>query len=754
MNVTIDKVIKKASVYYRNNKLYEINNGFVKLTGYTYNDIIGQSLNELYKKLRISKVNCSKNSKILYQGYIFTNNNEPKYVEIICKVLDKENEEISFTQKGSNEFLKGLLSTCLDINKDKTESVAIYSYPDLIHLKTNKNYTYTWKRFNPEILDLTGMPYIPINHSFLTDLKKKGCFYKEEKEFTDNRGNTTYWTIKSNLIYEDGEARYLKNTFIEETSKVLIRKTFEKQKTDMEIILDNIPGLIIKLNNQGEYTYTSKINSDKLAPYREYNRPLNTKEVFEFFKYNDIHGKELSFEEFPDYRVLKGEILNDFIIIGTSPFAITYHQCNGTPIYDSEGNIEGAILLYKDIEDSIKNEEYNTLTSSMKNLEVDYVTMSYKDFNIKYINDNAFESIKKICPHVNSVVEVIGGNFFDFYTNDVKEKKEIISKIKLCIKEKSSRYIHKQKLIEEGKINYIKTIFQPIFDKNNQVEKITSIGMYITDEELANQQMSKALRIQDEIFVNTSHELKTPINLIFSASQLLNVYLKNESVDYRRDKIEYSNKIIMQNCYRTIKLINNILDVSKMEQGFYDLSLENKNIVSVVDNIVMSVSDYIKDKKLSIIFDPKVEEKFIALDLYKFERIMLNLISNAIKFSKNNGVIFLDLIDKEDFIEVSIKDQGIGIDEQNLKSIFKKFNQENKSFNRKAEGTGIGLSLVQSMVELHGGTIDVESTVGVGSKFTIHLPTKTVNSPINLQDEYSFEDKVEMIRFELSDIYS
>lgn len=202
-----------------------------------------------------------------------------------------------------------------------------------------------------------------------------------------------------------------------------------------------------------------------------------------------------------------------------------------------------------------------------------------------------------------------------------------------------------------------------------------------------------------------------------------------------------------------MKLINNILDVSKMEHGYSKLSLKNKNIVDILDNMVMSVSDYIKNKDLSIVFDPKVEEKIMGLDLYKFERIMLNLISNAIKFSNDKGVIFIDLIDNETFVEISIKDQGIGIDNESLESIFSKFKQEDKSLNRNAEGTGVGLYLVKSLIELHGGSIDVESTLNIGTKFTITLPAEIIKETVLVDDDYNEEDRVDMIKFEMSDIY-
>lgn len=411
-------------------------------------------------------------------------------------------------------------------------------------------------------------------------------------------------------------------------------------------------------------------------------------------------------------------------------------------------------LTNVDTEDSFKVEGYRALEESIRGLAINYVTLSHIDFKIKYINNSAFEAIKKSNPHITSLLQLVGKDFFEFYSSNVYERNEIVTNVKNCIEMKHNSYVHKQKIIEEGKVKYIKTVFQPMFDKNNQVKKLNVIGIDITDEDMANEQMSKSLKDQEEVFVNISHELKTPINLIFSASQLLNLHIKSEDLKNKRHQIENNSKIITQNCYRTIKLINNILDTSKIEGGFYELNLKNKNIVNVIDDIVGSISEYIKDKELRIIFDPEIEEKIIALDLYKFERIMLNLISNAIKFSKANGVILVSLVDKEEFVEVSVKDNGIGIEKECLDSIFDKFKQDKGSLNCKAEGTGVGLHLVKSIAELYGGNISVESTVNVGSKFTLTLPSRTVDEESYIKEEYNHNDRVEMIQFELSDIYS
>lgn len=262
------------------------------------------------------------------------------------------------------------------------------------------------------------------------------------------------------------------------------------------------------------------------------------------------------------------------------------------------------------------------------------------------------------------------------------------------------------------------------------------------------------LKMQDEIFANISHELKTPLNVIFSSNQLLEFYLKNDLLEDNRDKFSKNVNIIKQNCYRLTKLINNIVDLSKIESGFLKLNLYNENIVQVVEDTVQSVSEHIKGKGISIVFDTNTEEKIIACDPEKIERVILNLISNAIKFTNMDGRIFINILDKGDSVEIAVKDTGIGMDKKHLDNIFERFHQVDKSLSRNAEGSGIGLSLVKSIVELHSGKISVDSTPGEGTIFRIEFPARTVKNEKVIEQIKTMNNKIEMIKIEFSDIYS
>ena len=255
-----------------------------------------------------------------------------------------------------------------------------------------------------------------------------------------------------------------------------------------------------------------------------------------------------------------------------------------------------------------------------------------------------------------------------------------------------------------------------------------------------------------EFFINISHELKTPLNLIFSALQMIKLYNNKEDTCGYVDKRNYYVDIMRTNSYRLLKLINNLLDLTKSDTGFLKLQLENINIVNMIEDITLSIADYVESKEIKLIFDTNVEEKITAVDSDKIERIMLNLLSNAVKFTNSGGEIFVKVTDMDDKVYISVRDTGIGIEKDKKDLIFERFGQVDKTLSRNREGTGLGLSLVKSFVELHGGTIDIKSKVGVGSNFVIMLPVKHVEK--NAENKAFYETDTERINIEFSDIYS
>lgn len=255
-----------------------------------------------------------------------------------------------------------------------------------------------------------------------------------------------------------------------------------------------------------------------------------------------------------------------------------------------------------------------------------------------------------------------------------------------------------------------------------------------------------------DFFINISHEIKTPINIIYTAIQTTEMYLGNYN-DRNIAKCKEYIKTMKQNCFRMIRLVNNLLDITRFDSGFIKLNRKNNDIVRVVEDITQSVAVYVKSKDIELIFDTNVEEKITAFDEDKIERIMLNLLSNAFKYSPVGGKIEVNFEEQGNSVIISVKDNGEGISKESLDIIFERFGQANRSLSRKHEGSGIGLYLVKSFVEMHNGSINVNSVEGEGTEFTIVLPIKIVEED-SCKSTSLFETNIERINIEFSDIYT
>lgn len=258
-----------------------------------------------------------------------------------------------------------------------------------------------------------------------------------------------------------------------------------------------------------------------------------------------------------------------------------------------------------------------------------------------------------------------------------------------------------------------------------------------------------SIKAQNNFISNISHELRTPVAVIISVIQLLEKQNKDKEFD-----LTSSIKIIKQNCLRLTRLTNNIIDVAKMDSGFIYMRPVNIEIVSVLEDIVSSIIPYAKVKNINVIFDTEIEELVMSVDPDKIERMMLNLLSNSIKFNKNDGSIITMVKIKDNYLNIEVIDTGIGIAKENISKIFDKFTQVEDIMIRQNEGSGIGLSLVKYFTEAHGGTISVESELNKGSRFIVRIPMIKQDKLSMNYYEKNQNDIVVGAEVEFSDIYA
>lgn len=401
------------------------------------------------------------------------------------------------------------------------------------------------------------------------------------------------------------------------------------------------------------------------------------------------------------------------------------------------------------------NSSINMLESIFRKKKLSTKESRYKNF---------FELIPSgIVIHKNGTI--IFGNKFATKLMNAKDSKELIGKNLMSIVDPEFHDAINQR------INYINNggISTPFFESkvinfNKEIIEIESASISFPYEgnnmilvifnNITERKAIEYNKIKTEFIVNISHELKTPINVILSTLQLLELKINNNKNNEKEDYIGYI-ETMKQNCYRLIRLVNNLIDITKIDSGYLSINLRNCNIVNVIENITLSVSEYIENKGLQLIFDTDVEEKIMACDPEQIERIILNLISNSVKFTKPGGLIKVNISDQCEKILVSVEDTGIGISKERHEQIFQKFVQVNSSLKNEQEGSGIGLCLVKSLVELHEGNIYVISEEGKGSKFVMEFPVRIIQSKDDKINDsiYLEETNIERINVEFSDAY-
>ncbi|WP_304528333.1 sensor histidine kinase [Romboutsia ilealis] len=263
------------------------------------------------------------------------------------------------------------------------------------------------------------------------------------------------------------------------------------------------------------------------------------------------------------------------------------------------------------------------------------------------------------------------------------------------------------------------------------------------------EKMKKHEEVKNEFFANISHELRTPLNIFYSTLQLLDLKNNDMSICFR--EVYGNHKQCLEiNCKRMLRLINNIVDITKIDVGFTQAKFVNCDIVRAIEDITLSVINYAENKNINIVFDTEIEEHIIKCDLSMIERAMLNLLSNAIKFTKENGNIAVNLYKDEQWVHILVKDDGIGIPIDIQDMIFERFVQVDKSLTRLNEGSGIGLSIVKSIVELNKGEIYLDSDGENGTEFEILLPNEKLE---DYEYDNNYKVNLEKIELEFSDIY-
>ncbi|AOR24951.1 sensor histidine kinase [Clostridium taeniosporum] len=374
---------------------------------------------------------------------------------------------------------------------------------------------------------------------------------------------------------------------------------------------------------------------------------------------------------------------------------------------------------------------YNKLIDSV----YDGVLLFFNN-ELKYINKAGLKLLDDIDKE-----NILGISLEKFILDNFKVTFSSSNKKEICIND-----------IKLKNTDILVTLFIIDIDENNKLLYVHDVTEFNKTKDMKNklEKYLKEEELKKQFFSNISHELRTPINLIYSAIQLNEIYLKQKKVD----NISKNNEIIKQNSLRLIRTISNFIDTNRVSEGYLKPDFKTYNIVEVVENITIACNKYIDKAEIGLTFDSEKEEIYVKCDKDMIERIILNILSNSVKYGQKDSHInvLISTIDNDNLVEIKIENNGRRIDENTIPHIFDKFTRINKSLNRPKEGSGLGLFLSKSLTELQGGELTLELDEKE-NLFVINFPiTDDVNySEINCDLEIkNIEEKVDI---EFSDIY-
>ena len=466
--------------------------------------------------------------------------------------------------------------------------------------------------------------------------------------------------------------------------------------------------------------------------------------------------------------VFFNEQLNEFRELGSF-----YTRYTLTPIFE-EGKVKCIVQIHNDVTEKVMHrdavDEKNRIIEEQKNslkkqrdylyklfnfLDLPILYLTYPDLKVIELNKKAASELKELTGLGDEIIKshIIGRSVSEV-APAMKNYGESVF-LEQMGRTKSTICHEKMEVKKNGHRIYYNITYQPIFNVGGEVSELLVVAVDVTAEVEKRNQIEDALKLKDEFLYLMSHEFKTPLTVINAAVQSLEYCYSSQIPDKARVLIAR----IKQNAFRQLRLVNNLLDITRINAGQIKLKKRNVDIVLLTRVITESVAIYAQQKGVEIIFTSKLQQKVIGIDDEKFERILLNLLSNAIKFTPTGKKIVVDLSTKlnknKRMVCIKVKDQGIGIPKDKHNLIFEQFGQVDSTLTRQAEGTGIGLFLVKLMVNACKGEIYVESEEGKGSVFVLMLPLNKADEDIGEQEIKHISDSrlVQSLATEFSDIY-
>ena len=582
-------------------------------------------------------------------------------------------------------------------------------------------------RFSHDLLKTV----FPVSHEhYLKELEQDGYWSGELKHLKQD-GRLVIVESRQQLISSAGQTLVLE-TNRDITERVGAEEALVQQRELLQVTLSSIGDAVIATDNAGKITFLNSV-AQTLTGWRDEAIGLPVVEVFQ------IRNEQTRAEvENPALKAMKERVIvglaNHTVLITKEGNELPVDD-SGAPITDAQGNIWGAVLIFRDVTERRKADRAQALLAGIVQSSDDAIISKSLDGTIRSWNDSAEEMFGY------SEDEVIGKSIMIIVPPDRSgEEKSILETL---ARGDRIEHFETERVTKSGKRIPISLSVSPIKNRVGEIIGASKIARDITQRKFIEQERERLLareqrlrteaqaasKLKDEFLATVSHELRTPLNAILGWATIFRQReITGETLNQGMASIERNARFQAQ-------LVEDLLDVSRIISGKMQLDIKQIDITPIIKSVLDSLRPAAEAKQigLEMIVDPTADR--LRADEARLQQIIWNLLSNSVKFTEKGGVIQIRIRRSDSATEIVVSDNGLGISSDFLPYVFDRFQQADSSITRKHGGLGLGLAISRHLVELHGGTITVESDgPGKGSSFTVRLPLAAVSlaePPIN-----------------------
>ena len=675
-----------------------------------------------------------------YRQNAYTENQLKLLESLSLHIASAEQNAMLYTQmlvelnerKQAEEALRDSNETAQAILNASTESVFLMDFNGNI-LASNETTAARLGRQVEEIIGTNMYALIP-PETAKTRKKQLNIVFNERKPVIFEDKRLDIWL--ENSIYpifdNDGQVRRVAIYGRDITERKKAENALRESEEKYRVLIESLDNVVASVDGEGKFLYMNDTAAGQMGRSTD---QLVGKTMYELFP-ETVASKQMESIK----QVIQndeGQVYESISIVQGKP---RWYRTSVLPIHNEEGSVTQVLINSTDIDDlKTAQQELQDLNRTLEE------RVKQRTAEVQDLYENAPAGYHSL--DANGIVtlinqtelnmlgysreEMIGHPIMNFHTAASLDKfRKNFPEFKRhgWVRDLELEFVHKDGTIipvlvngtviydEQG--NYIMSR-STVLDNTNQKAADAALRN-------ANLELARAMRMKDEFLASMSHELRTPLTGILGLSEALqiNVYGPiNEKQQNTLANIEASGRHLLD-------LINDILDVSKIEAGKLELQMEACSLDEICQSSIQLTKGMAAKKRQAVNFTMSPANINVKGDARRLKQILVNLLSNSVKFTPEEGRLGLDVTanEQDHTARISIWDQGIGISSEDLKKLFQPFVQLDSSLSRQQSGTGLGLTLVQRLVELHGGSVEVTSAAGEGSRFTVTLPCMPTDS--------------------------